>query len=245
MKILKNRAFTLAEVIITLGIIGVVAAMTIPTLIQKYQEKEMVSRWFKAYSMLQQVIKLAEADCGNSSTWTWENFLDTDKTDIDVTGSAYACMKPYLKVVSDCPKGGADCFLTGSRSYSYLDKSNVLGICNYYGPAVKLISGETICFHNGERENLVVDLNGTAPPNRIGIDVHYFSLVDTSTGQSLVPGLGGKWSDRGDSAEGCNMEFAQWRKNGDSCGFWIQRHKNMKYLHMTKAQVQKAWNSYK
>ena len=33
----KNSAFTLAEVLITLGIIGVVAAMTIPTLISKYQ----------------------------------------------------------------------------------------------------------------------------------------------------------------------------------------------------------------
>ena len=35
---MKNKAFTLAEVLITLGIIGAVAAFTLPTLISKYQE---------------------------------------------------------------------------------------------------------------------------------------------------------------------------------------------------------------
>jgi len=39
-----KNAFTLAEVLITLGIIGVVAALTIPTLVNVYQEREMVLR---------------------------------------------------------------------------------------------------------------------------------------------------------------------------------------------------------
>lgn len=47
---MKN-GFTLAEVLITLGIIGVVAAMTMPTLIQKNQDKELISRIKKTYSM--------------------------------------------------------------------------------------------------------------------------------------------------------------------------------------------------
>ena len=38
----KNKGFTLAEVLITLGIIGIVAAMTIPTILAKYQEKQTV-----------------------------------------------------------------------------------------------------------------------------------------------------------------------------------------------------------
>ena len=57
---MKHKAFTLAEVLITLGIIGVVAAFTIPGLISRYQEKEMVNRWVKFYSLLQQAVKLAE-----------------------------------------------------------------------------------------------------------------------------------------------------------------------------------------
>ena len=42
-------AFTLAEVLITLGIIGVVAAMTIPTLMQKYYEKQTVAKLKETY----------------------------------------------------------------------------------------------------------------------------------------------------------------------------------------------------
>lgn len=49
-----KKAFTLAEVLITLGIIGVVASMTLPALIQKNNEKQIVVRLKKLYSMLQQ-----------------------------------------------------------------------------------------------------------------------------------------------------------------------------------------------
>ena len=46
------KGFTLAEVLITLVIIGVIAAMTIPTLINKTNNQEYVSRLKKAYSVL-------------------------------------------------------------------------------------------------------------------------------------------------------------------------------------------------
>ena len=51
---LKKAAFTLAEVLITLGIIGVVAAMTMPSLIQNYQEKATVTKLKKCYSLVSQ-----------------------------------------------------------------------------------------------------------------------------------------------------------------------------------------------
>ena len=48
------NAFTLAEVLITLGIIGVVAALTLPTLIKKYEAKALETQFEKAYSVLSQ-----------------------------------------------------------------------------------------------------------------------------------------------------------------------------------------------
>ena len=71
----SKSGFTLAEVLITLGIIGVVAAMTIPTLIERYKEQELVTRWFKFYSLLQQAIKLAEEEYGDHTTWKFENYV--------------------------------------------------------------------------------------------------------------------------------------------------------------------------
>ena len=49
-------AFTLAEILITLGIIGVVAAMTIPSIIIDYQKKHTVEALKKAYSTLDQAL---------------------------------------------------------------------------------------------------------------------------------------------------------------------------------------------
>ena len=58
----KNyNAFTLAEVLITLGIIGVVAAMTLPALINNHRDKELVTRVRKTYSALNQALELAQA----------------------------------------------------------------------------------------------------------------------------------------------------------------------------------------
>ena len=57
-------AFTLAEVLITLGIIGVVAAMTLPVLIQKHQKRVLEKQFIKAYSLISQAAKKAEADLG-------------------------------------------------------------------------------------------------------------------------------------------------------------------------------------
>ena len=71
MKILKNRAFTLAEVLITLGIIGVVAAMTIPTLITNYQKRQTALGVKKAYTELNQIVRMATADYGDPSGWDY------------------------------------------------------------------------------------------------------------------------------------------------------------------------------
>lgn len=61
---LMKNGFTLAEVLITLGIIGVVAAMTMPTLIQKNQDKELISRIKKTYSDVSNAIIRAQTDYG-------------------------------------------------------------------------------------------------------------------------------------------------------------------------------------
>ena len=59
-----NIAFTLAEVLITLGVIGVVAALTIPNVIAKYQEMAAVVRLKKSYSVVTNAINRAMAEEG-------------------------------------------------------------------------------------------------------------------------------------------------------------------------------------
>lgn len=65
----KKIAFTLAEVLITLGIIGVVAAMTLPAVITKYQKKATAQKLKKFYSVMSQAIKLSEIENGPYPDW--------------------------------------------------------------------------------------------------------------------------------------------------------------------------------
>ena len=59
-----KKAFTLAEVLITLGIIGIVAAMTLPTLIQKNQDRQLIAQTKKVYADINNAILLAQKDYG-------------------------------------------------------------------------------------------------------------------------------------------------------------------------------------
>ena len=71
-------AFTLAEVLITLGIIGIVAAMTLPTIIQKQYQKEASSRLKKFYSAMSQSILLSEVDNGPLEYWDKKSSIMND-----------------------------------------------------------------------------------------------------------------------------------------------------------------------
>ena len=66
---LKRPAFTLAEVLITLGIIGVVAAMTIPTLMANHRKKVVETKLEKIYSVMNQAINLTNAEYGDVTNW--------------------------------------------------------------------------------------------------------------------------------------------------------------------------------
>ena len=62
----RKAAFTLAEVLITLGIIGIVAAMTLPSLITKYKIHELRTRFQKTNSIVNQALKYTLNDLGLS-----------------------------------------------------------------------------------------------------------------------------------------------------------------------------------
>ncbi len=65
----KSSAFTLAEVLITLGIIGIVAALTIPNLMGKYRQHVVENRLKKFYSASNQAIQLSEVKNGPKEYW--------------------------------------------------------------------------------------------------------------------------------------------------------------------------------
>lgn len=89
----NNLAFTLAEVLITLGIVGVVVAMTLPVLIQNYQKQATATSLRKAYSELNQVLQRSIADNGDPVTWN-------NSFDYGVENWVKTYIEPYVKVIS-------------------------------------------------------------------------------------------------------------------------------------------------
>ncbi len=80
-------AFTLAEVLITLGIIGVVATLTMPTLIQNHRRHVVETRLKHFYSVINEAVRLSEVDNGDKADWIIEQ----------ENGVFWDYIKPYLK----------------------------------------------------------------------------------------------------------------------------------------------------
>ncbi len=88
-EIMKKLGFTLAETLITLGIIGVVSALTIPSLIAKHQEKTRIIKLKKIYSQLQNAFNLAVYENGPLETWGMKktyNAIDNEHYTLDHSG---------------------------------------------------------------------------------------------------------------------------------------------------------------
>ncbi len=92
---MRTKAFTLAEVLITLAIIGIVAALTIPGLMQSYKQKEYSTRLKKFYSTMQQAIQLSEIDNGEVTTWNLPAVAYDDENNYDYSTN-YMEVKDWL-----------------------------------------------------------------------------------------------------------------------------------------------------
>lgn len=101
-----KAAFTLAEVLITLAIIGVAAALTIPSIVQSYKERQYVSQLKKAYSVLQNAFQMAIAEHGTLDQWGLSKTVtgtdDDGNTILDNTSAnlVLSYIEPYLKIQS-------------------------------------------------------------------------------------------------------------------------------------------------
>ena len=166
-KIRTKCAFTLAEVLITLVIIGIVAALTIPVAISKYKERELVSGLKKTYSTLSQATSKIIAESGSPSYWA---------------SSSQEVYNQYIKHLSYSKACGnsAGCWYNNWNNqgnlYKMILSDGTLLMFHFLSSAcTSNISGSTnVC------ASIWVDVNGNKPPNKIGYDL--FDFVVNSKG---------------------------------------------------------------
>ncbi len=161
-----KRGFTLAEVLITLAIIGVVAALTIPAVVRNYQKTQTVTQLKKAYSGLNQAMAKAVVEYGNMADW------DTpDDTDTTRRAFVQKYFVPYLKVSKNCTEGDNSKCWGKSGKYGSLNLDGGSWSTALY-PLI-LNDGTAISF-SFSAENIIsvyTDLNGAKLPNKMGKDV--------------------------------------------------------------------------
>lgn len=172
--------FTLAEVLITLGIIGVISAMTIPTVLTNHQTKVRITQMQKLYNDVSNAAVAALAD-------ERVDTLDYTYAYEDIDG-AISFLKKYLKVSDECTP--AECF---GASYSSLDGSESVAIDAMFSDdtrCLKLSYGFPVCVSDVDADDgyiyhgyirLVFDLNGKAGPNTNGRDLFTFEIFSDGT----------------------------------------------------------------
>lgn len=159
----KKKAFTLAEVLITLAIIGIVAALTIPSLMMKSQDQEFIAGWKKACSTLAQATTQIASENSTSGLWTLDDRLSMRNS-----------YMTQLSTIKDCVNGTTD----GCSSYTTVSARGMPS--NSTVPALILKNGTILSFLSTYNAcsaatvgcgQILVDVNGNKPPNLVGRDI--------------------------------------------------------------------------
>ena len=189
----RRVAFTLAEVLITLGIIGVVAALTFPAVITKYQKKQTATQLKKVYATLSQAIEHAKADYGDVSTWGLGEAYGTPTTSANgqklVTEFSQKYILPYLIKAQDTGYTSVKAYgynkildIGGGQS-SYMEPYSYSYIIVLSDGTVVGIRYDSMNIGTAEHRNDIIwailfwaDLNGLKGPNVLGHDIFVFKL---------------------------------------------------------------------
>lgn len=168
----ERNAFTLAETLVTLGIIGVVAALTMPSLINKYQEQVFKNAYKKAYADVNAAFKFLIAN----EEYILPEKMDDDKNiffskDPYLFGKNLKNLAKYFKVVKTCYDNNAgECFsLNGECGRGTMDFG--LGMdCPATSYAFMDASGRQWYMYANNEATFIVDTNGDKAPNKLGKD---------------------------------------------------------------------------
>ena len=219
-----KKAFTLAEVLITLGVIGVVAAMTLPVLINKYRERQYVVGLKKAVAIIDNAYRLAIYENGGSNDFGYleaeyvplppeEGTGVYDKNASQNSEILLQNFSKHLKIIKDCGKDrGEECFPKTIKSPFSDQTWDLITKQGYARRFVVLSDGMSIGLN---KSYVYIDVNGLKNPNTVGIDIFQIALNKNGIGY---------YDDGSEGTLKCyTNEFA--------CSSWVILNDNIDYIH--------------
>lgn len=186
----QNIAFTLAEVLITLGIIGVVAALTIPVLMKNTNDLELKTQYKKELSSISQAVKMMAADSSGTIKGIYST-RDEFMTDLN----------NKLRTNKYCNDSGIEgCWFNNTsnnpdyRIYSYNNVQQSGFETSMHNAGIITNDGMLITYNGnyysqcsqplGDNGNICgriwIDINGFKKPNTIGKDIYYIMIKENN-----------------------------------------------------------------
>lgn len=167
----KINAFTLAEVLITLVVIGVVAAFAISALLQSTMNTEYKVGYKKAYS---------DVSRGVLASIAFGDFPErTEKFDFDITNEEWNILKKQFGIAKLCENNNAyDCWVDSERLCIGCGSSSNQGVPGAHTKVFIDLSGRSWALYSTNENIYIVDVNGDKKPNQVGKDRWIFTFAD-------------------------------------------------------------------
>ncbi len=245
----SKSAFTLAEVLITLGIIGVVASLTMPALIHKYQKKALEAQYKKSVSIVSQVIMKAKADFGIDKFGEYCTYYPHDPSSGMPYDHAEECYQILFKSLFNIDgqktpytKNGRLVRRVNDNIKTYNNKQtstpNSLGGIGYtIFETYVMPDGSYINFDIVEYSLYIgIDTNGAKKPNKLGHDIFIFKVDKNkdilAAGTNKPQNLSDEEIEQGDyesellearAGNPCNLTSNQ-KGNGIGCAYYSIRN---------------------
>jgi len=227
MKLKGRLAFTLAEVLIVLGIIGMVAEMTLPTLINSTSKQTEISQLKKFYSSFEQGMSmyLTSQNCSDlGCTGAFTGSVPDGAWQTAMLGALGQVFKGVIKCGdSECAESIKKLDGTSLGSFFSTSSDDVQGY--------KLADGTMFAFDDNDDDNcplyanvskisgvcayVYVDLNASKQPNRYGRDIFIFILANDG---ALQPFLGIEHTKYVSNDVNYSGKATYWRNNVNNCG---------------------------
>lgn len=195
---MKKQGFTLSEILLVLSVIGVVAALTIPTLIQKASDDQNKSAWKKAFSELSQATNRIMTENGG----TMKGALPSSHT------AARDVYLKFLSSIKQCASYETNCgnnFCTYFSSIKQLGSGsyNLFGNCAGAGGGFATLSNGSFFLITSSANGgnaatcspycalIGIDVNGLNPPNVIGKDIYGAFVLEDGLKPYGITGISG------------------------------------------------------
>lgn len=229
----KRTAFTLAEVLITIGVIGIVAAMTIPNLTAQHRERANITKLKTVYSTITQAYTRVVTEFGRPEFWDLK-----EQNSPEGAQNINKLIAPYFNVTTNCNTDGG-CWYNGvivglnadSSGPNYSTDSSFSTFTTVDGIqfAFNVEDGECKGVFGTSRQlqnvcaTFTVDVNGKKHPNQYGYDVFKFYITNFG-----IQPYGMSSDTTYTFKDHCSKQHV-----GYGCAAWAIFKSNMDYLHCT------------